>query len=120
MKTTKWLVIPAILAFSTPAVAQTAGLFSQGSMHSTTTTEQTIEETIAIERFGSKLETWSGTNVTPSAEINNTSTTYSIHTAGEEFQLEITSRAAGIIETEDITRTIDTTSTTTSLSVFSK
>ncbi len=60
------------------------------------------------------------TNVTPSAEINNTSTTYSIHTAGDEFQLEITSRAAGIIETEDITRTIETTSTTTSLSVFSK
>ena len=63
MKTTKWLVIPALLALSTPAVAQTAGLFSQGSMNSTTTTEQTIEETISIERFGSKLETWSGHNV---------------------------------------------------------
>ena len=39
----------------------TAGLFSQGSMNSTTTTEQTIEETISIEKFGGKLETWSGT-----------------------------------------------------------
>jgi hypothetical protein len=119
VKTLKWLLL---LSFLTPSagLAQQAAGFSQGSMHSTTTTEQTIEETIAIERFGSKLESWSGTNVTPSAEINNTSTTYSIHTAGDEFQLEIISRAAGIVETEDITRTIDTTSTTTSLSVFSK
>ena len=121
MKTPKWLLIPAILVFSAPAAAQTtAGLFSQGSMNSTTTTEQTITETIAIERYGAKVETWSGHNVVPSAEINNTATTWSIHTAGDDFQLEITSRAAGIIETEDISRTIETTSTTTSLSVFSK
>tara|TARA_Y100000004_G_scaffold77577_1_gene87291 strand:- start:1227 stop:1592 length:366 start_codon:yes stop_codon:yes gene_type:complete len=121
VKTPKWLLISALLTFSAPAGAQTtAGLFSQGSMNSTTTTEQTITETIAIERYGAKVDTWSGHNVVPSAEINNTSTTYSIHTTGDDFQLEITSRAAGIIETEDISRTIETTSTTTSLSVFSK
>jgi hypothetical protein len=43
-----------------------------------------------------------------------------VTTAGEQFQLEIVERTAGIVETIDITRDIDTTSTTTSLSVFSQ
>lgn len=121
MRLKKWLFL-ALLTLTTPVGAQTAatGMFSQGSMNSTTTTEQTVTETIAIERFGGAHNSWSGHNITPSAELNNTSTTYSVHTAGEDFQLEIVTRAAGIIETEDITRTIETTSTTTSLSVFSK
>ena len=43
-----------------------------------------------------------------------------MNTGAENWQLEITTRAAGIIETQDIERTIETTSTITSLSVFSQ
>jgi hypothetical protein len=94
--------------------------FTQGSMQATTTTTQTITETIATEVYGGAYSSWSGTNVTPSADITDSSTTWSVTTAGEQFQLETVTRAAGIIETTDINRTINTTSTTTSLSVFSQ
>ena len=94
--------------------------FTQGSMQSTTTTTQTITETIATEVYGGAYKSWSGTNVTPSGAINDSATTWSVTTAGDQFQLEVVERAAGVIETIDITRDIDTTSTTTSLSVFSQ
>lgn len=116
----RWLLLIA-LAAPTAASAQSAyPNFTQGSMTSTTTTDTTITETIAIERFGGDYKSWSGTNVTPSGAIRDTSTTYSVHTAGEDFQIEVVERAAGVIETEDITRTIEQTSVTTSLSVFSQ
>ena len=106
-----------------PAVAKSQTVtpqFTQGSMQSTTTTTQTITETIATEVYGGAYSSWSGTNVTPSGDITDSSTTWSVTTAGEQFQLETVTRAAGIVETIDINRTIDTTSTTTSLSVFSQ
>jgi len=43
-----------------------------------------------------------------------------VTTAGEPYQLETVTRAAGIVEQQDITRTITTSSTTNSLSVFSQ
>jgi len=94
--------------------------FTQGSMQATTTTTQTITETIATEVYGGAYSSWSGTNVTPSGDITDSSTTWSVTTAGEQFQLETVNRTAGVIETIDITRDISTTSTTTSLSVFSQ
>jgi len=106
-----------------PAVATAQTVtpqFTQGSMQSTTTTTQTITETIATEVYGGAYKSWSGTNVTPSGDILDSATTYSVTNAGEQFQLEVVERAAGIVETIDTTRTIDTTSTTTSLSVFSQ
>jgi len=110
-----------LLLLASPAAAQTVTpQFTQGSMQSTTTTTQTITETIATEVYGGAYSSWSGTNVTPSGDITDSSTTWSVTTAGEQFQLETVTRAAGIIETIDITRDIDTTSTTTSLSVFSQ
>ena len=110
-----------LLLLAAPASAQTVTpQFTQGSMQATTTTTQTITETIATEVYGGAYSSWSGTNVTPSADITDSSTTWSVHTAGEQFQLETVTRAAGIIETIDITRDIETTSTTTSLSVFSQ
>ena len=110
-----------LLLLATPASAQTVTpQFTQGSMQATTTTTQTITETIATEVYGGAYSSWSGTNVTPSADITDSSTTWSVTTAGEQFQLETVTRAAGIIETTDINRTINTTSTTTSLSVFSQ
>jgi hypothetical protein len=110
-----------LLLLASPAAAQTVTpQFTQGSMQSTTTTTQSITETIATEVYGGAYSSWSGTNVTPSGDITDSSTTWSVTTAGEQFQLETVSRAAGIVETIDITRDIDTTSTTTSLSVFSQ
>ena len=95
--------------------------FTSATVNATTTTTQTIDEVIAHEIFGAAVNTWSGTNVEPSAaDITNSSTTWDIVTAGEDWQLEITSRAAGIIETIDIDRTIETESTTTTLSVFAQ
>ena len=113
-------VLALLLIFAAPAYGQVDLLFTQGSMTSTTTTEQTITETIAIERYGGAVTSTTGTNVTPSAGIHASGTTWSITTAGEDFQLEQITRAAGVIETEDIDRTIETTSTTTSVSVFSQ
>jgi hypothetical protein len=94
--------------------------FTQGSMQSTTTTQIDIERTIETEVYGGDYKSWSGTNITPSGDITNSSTTFSLTTAGDQFQLEIVERDAGIIETIDVTETIEQTSTTTSLSVFSQ
>ena len=110
-----------LLLLAAPASAQTVTpQFTQGSMQATTTTTQTITETIATEVYGGAYSSWSGTNVTPSGDITDSSTTWSVTTAGEQFQLETVNRTAGVIETIDITRDISTTSTTTSLSVFSQ
>ena len=94
--------------------------FTQGSMQSTTTTTIDIDRTIATEVYGGDYKSWSGTNVTPSGSIEDASTTFSVTNSGEQFQLEIVDRAAGVIETIDVTETIQQVSTTTSLSVFSQ
>lgn len=109
-----------LLLITSPAAAQVTPNFTQGSMQSTTTTTIDIERTIETEIMGGDYSSWSGTNVTPSGDILDDSTTYSVTTAGEQFQLEVVTRAAGVVETIDITETIDQTSTTTSLSVFSQ
>lgn len=117
----KWLLLMSATAFLGPAVqAQTYPNFTQGSMTSTTVTETTIDETIAIERMGGAYTSYSGFNITPSGAVGAEGTTYSVTTAGEEFQFEIVERTSGVIETEDITRTIEQTSTKNSLSVFSQ
>ena len=94
--------------------------FTQGSMQSTTTTTVDIERTIEREIMGGDYTSWSGSNVTPSSDIAGDSTTFSVTTAGDPWSLEITTRDAGVVETIDITETIDQTSTTTSLSIFSQ
>ena len=110
-----------LLLIAGPVSAQTVTPnFTQGSMQSTTTTTIDIDRTIETEVFGGDYKSWSGTNITPSGSLENSSTTFSVHTAGDPFQLEIVERSAGVIETIDITETIESTSTTTSLSVFSQ
>lgn len=94
--------------------------FTQGSMQATTTTTIDIDRTIETEVYGGAYKSWSGNNITPSGDLENSSTTFSVTTAGDPFQLEVVERSAGIIETIDITETIEQTSTTTSLSVFSQ
>ena len=110
-----------LLMLASPAAAQSVTPnFTQGSMQSTTTTTIDIDRTISTEIYGGAYSSWSGTNVTPSGDISNTSTTYSVTNAGEQFQLEIVNRAAGVVESIDIDETIQQSSTTTSLSIFSQ
>ena len=111
----------ALLLFAAPVSAQSVTPnFTHGSMQSTSTTTIDIDRTIATETYGGAYKSWSGTNVTPSGSIEDSSTTFSITTAGDQFQLEIVERAAGVIETTDISETIQQVTTTTSLSVFSQ
>ena len=110
-----------LLLLAAPASAQTVTpKFTQGSMQSTTTTTVDISRTIETEVYGGDYSSWSGSNVTPSADISGSGTTFSVTTAGDPWSLEITTRDAGVVETIDITETIDQTSTTTSLSIFSQ
>ena len=110
-----------LLFLASPAAAQTVTPnFTQGSMQSTTTTTVDIDRTIATNVYGGDYSSWSGTNVVPSGDIADTATTYSVHTAGDQFQLEIVTRAAGKIQDSLVTETIQQVSTTTSLSVFSQ
>ena len=110
-----------LMMLASPAAAQqVTPNFTQGSMQSTTTTTVDIERTISTEVYGGDYSSWSGSNVTPSADISGSSTTFSVETAGDPWSLEITTRDAGVIETIDITESIDQTSTTTSLSIFSQ
>jgi len=110
-----------LLMLASPAAAQSVTPnFTQGSMQSTTTTTVDIDRTISTEIYGGDYTSWSGTNVTPSGDILDSSTTYSVTNAGEQFQLELVERTAGIIESIDIDEVIQQPSTTTSLSIFSQ
>ena len=117
-----------LLLIPGPAFAQSVTPnFTTGSMTQTVTTTQTISETAAIERFGGAVSTWNGDNVsavasdgTTAANIVATNTEFFVVDSTQPWQLEIITRAAGLVETEDITRTITTNSTTNTLSVFAQ
>ena len=67
------------MMLAAPASAQTVTPnFTQGSMQSTTTTTIDIERTIETEVYGGDYSSWSGSNVTPSADIAGDSTTFSV------------------------------------------
>ena len=112
-----------LLALLSPAVARANTVtpqFTTGSMNSTTTTTQNITEVTQKQVFGSEVNTWSGTNVTPSADIAGTGTTFSVTDTAQPWTLETTNRAAGLVEQWDINTSYTINSTTTSLSVFSQ
>ena len=125
-----WLLPLLLLAPTTVRANQITPAFTQGSMNATTTTVQTVTETIDQKVYGGELQSWSGTNITAtsasSGGISASDTVFSVTTAGEDFQLEIVDRAADattglvLLETIDIDRSITTNATTTSLSVFSQ
>jgi len=104
--------------------------FTTGTMTQTVTTTQTVNETSAIERFGGNISVWNGDNVEAidanGHSVNLTTTAdptdleFHIVDATQPWQLEVTTRAAGLVETEDTTRTIVTDSVTNTLSVFSQ
>ena len=122
----RWLILFLLLSPSVARANQITPAFTQGSMNATTTTTQTVTETINQKVYGGELQSWSGTNITPSGDITNSNTTFALTTAGEDFQLEVVTRAADattglvLLETIDIDRDITTNATTTSLSVFSQ
>ncbi len=126
----RWLLLLALLSPSVARANQITPAFTQGSMNATTTTVQTVTETIDQKVYGGELKSWSGTNITAtsasSGGISASDTVFSITSAGEDFQLEIVDRAADattglvLLETIDIDRSITTNATTTSLSVFSQ
>ena len=110
-----------LLFLASPAAAQqVTPNFTQGSMQSTTTTTVDIDRTITTNIYGGDYKSWSGTNVTPSGDILDSATTYSLTTTGEQFQLETVDRTAGVVENIVIDEVIQQQSTTTSLSVFSQ
>ncbi len=109
-----------LMMLASPAAAQVTPNFTQGSMQSTTTTTIDIDRTIATNVYGGDYSSWSGTNVTPSGDIADTATTYSVTTAGEQFHREIVTRSAGKIQDSLVTETIEQSTVTTSLSVFSQ
>ena len=121
----KWLLL---FLLASPMVARAELVtpqFTQGSMNSTTTTQQDIEEDITITKYGSVLSSWTGENVThtsaTSGGIVDSDSVFTLHTAGDPFELEVVTRAASqVLSVTEIEREIDTTSTTVSLSVFSQ
>ncbi len=121
----KWLLLFLLLSPSVARAELVTPQFTQGSMNSTTTTQQDIEEEITITTYGSALNKWSGDNIThtstSSGGIADSDSVFNMTTAGSDFTLEIVTRAASqVLEVTEIERTIETTATTTSLSVFSQ
>ena len=120
----KWFLL---LLLASPTVARAELVtpnFTQGSMNSTTTTQEIVEE-ITTTTYGSALSKWTGENIThtsaSSGGIADSDSIFTLHTAGDPFELELVTRAASqVLSITEIEREIDTTSTTVSLSVFSQ
>ena len=124
---TLWISLFLLLSPTVARANQITPAFTQGSMNATTNTTQTVTETINQKVYGGELKSWSGTNVTATGNdgITGSDTVFTVTTPGEDFQLETVTRIADtnglvLIEYIDINRTINTTATTTSLSVFSQ
>ena len=121
----KWLLL---FLLASPTVVRAELVqpnFTQGSMNSTTTTTVDIEEEIVTTTYGAALQKWSGDNIThtsaSSGGIADSDSVFNMTTAGSDFTLEIVTRAARqVLSVTEIDREIDTTSSTTSLSVFSQ
>ena len=121
----KWFLL---FLLASPTVARAELVtpnFTQGSMNSTTTTTQEITEEITITTYGSALNKWSGDGVTHSSTssggIADSDSVWNLTTQGSDFTLEVVTRAASqVLEVQEIERTIETSATTTSLSVFSQ
>ena len=93
-----------------PASAQSVTPnFTTGTMTQTVTATQTVNETIVSERYGGDVTVWNGDNIeavnTEGASINivDTSTQFHIVDPSHPWQLEITTREAGLVETINTT-----------------
>ena len=114
-----------LLALLSPAVARANTVtpqFTTGSMNSTTTTTQTITEVEQRQVYGAAINTWSGSNISAaaSAGIAGGDAVFTVTDTTLPWNLEVTTRAACVVEQWDTTRNYTINSTTTSLSVFSQ
>ena len=103
-----------LLALLSPGIARANTVtpqFTSGSMNSTTTTTQTVVETEQRQVFGAAVSTWSGNNVTASGNLADTATTFSVTNNSLPWNLETTTRAAGLVEQRDYTRNYSINST---------
>ena len=121
----KWLLTLLLLSPTAVKAELVTPNFTQGSMNSTTTTTQEIVEEITTTTYGSALSKWTGENIThtstSSGGVADSDSVFTLHTAGDPFELEVVTRAASqVLSVTEIDREIDTTSTTVSLSVFSQ
>ena len=121
----KWLLLFLLASPTVVRAELVTPNFTQGSMNSTTTTTQEITEEITITTYGSALNKWSGDGVTHSSTssggIGDSDSIWHLTTQGSDFTLEVVTRAASqVLEVQEIERTIETSATTTSLSVFSQ
>ena len=121
----KWLLTLLLLSPTALKAELVTPNFTQGSMNSTTTTTQEIVEEITTTTYGSALNKWTGENIVhtsaSSGGIVDSDSVFTVHTAGDPFELEVVTRAASqVLSITEIEREIDTTSTTVSLSVFSQ
>ena len=121
----KWILTLLLLSPTAVKAELVTPNFTQGSMNSTTTTTQEIVEEITTTTYGSALSKWTGENIThtsaTSGGIVDSDSVFTLHTAGDPFELEVVTRAASqVLSVTEIDREIDTTSTTVSLSVFSQ
>ena len=124
----KKLILILALLLPTGAKANTiTPQFTQGSMNSTTTTNQVINETITTTVVGGELNTWSGSNVQIDTTsegiaggISVDSQVFEVVDTSLPWTLETVTRDAGTIETIIEVRDITTDAVTTSLSVFSQ
>ena len=121
----KWLLLFLLVSPTVVKAELVQPNFTQGSMNSTTTTTVDIVEEIKTTTYGAALQKWSGDNIThtsaSSGGIVDTDSIFTITTPGSDFSFEVVNRAASqVIELTEIDRTIETDSTTVSLSVFSQ
>jgi hypothetical protein len=121
----KYLLL--LLLIPAPSLAQSVTPnFTSGTMTQTVVTSQTVTEAVEVERFGSEIQTWNGDNVkavdSNGAEVNiiSNGTEFLVVDTSLPWQLDIVTRAAGVVETQSIERTIETESTTNTLSVFAQ
>ena len=117
-----------VLVPSQALAQQVTPNFTTGTMTQTVTATQTVNETSVTERFGGAVTIWNGDNVeaidVEGASIDIATTTGSVEfhivDPSHPWQLEISTRAAGLVETVDTTRVITTNTTTNTLSVFAQ
>jgi hypothetical protein len=121
----KYLLL--LLLIPAPSLAQSVTPnFTSGTMTQTVVTSQTVTEAVEVEQFGSEIKTWNGDNVkavdSNGAEVNiiSNGTEFLVVDTSLPWQLDIVTRAAGVVETQSIERTIETESTTNTLSVFAQ
>lgn len=122
------LLLILVLMPSQALAQQVTPNFTTGTMTQTVTATQTVNETSVTERFGGAVTIWNGDNVeaidVEGASIDIATTTGSVEfhivDPSHPWQLEISTRAAGLVETVDTTRVITTNTTTNTLSVFAQ